>query len=67
MLKWINDKLRGWRTLIVNGLMAVMPILELTEFRDVLPQDWLKWYALGVVLANMYLRYITTTAVGRKQ
>ena len=58
--------MKGYRTIAANVLFAVVPILELTEFRDVLPPDWLPWYSLGVVLANLALRYVTTTPVGSK-
>lgn len=58
--------LKGWRTILANVLFAILPIVELTEFKAVLPQHWLPWYALAVVLANMALRWVTTTPVGRK-
>ena len=58
--------LRGWRTIVLNALFTIVPILELTEIRDVLPPHWQPWYALAVVLANMWLRYLTTTPVGKK-
>ena len=58
--------LKGWRTIAFNVLAAVLPILELTELRAVMPSEWLPWYTLGVVLANMALRKITTGPVGRK-
>ena len=58
--------MKGWRTVIFNVLAAIVPILELTELRAVIPAEWLPWYMLGVVLANMALRYVTTTPVGRK-
>jgi len=51
------------RTIIANVLMAVLPILSLTEFAAVLPREWLPYYALLMVLANMLLRAITTSAV----
>jgi hypothetical protein len=58
--------LKGYRTIIANVLLSVLPILELAEVRDVMPDDWLPWYALGLALANVALRYITTTPVGQK-
>jgi len=58
--------MKGFRTIVANILFAVVPVLELTEFRDVLPSEWLPWYTLSVVLANMALRVITTTPVGTK-
>lgn len=57
---------KGWRTVAANILFAILPVLELTEFRDVLPPDWLPWYVLGVALANLMLRAVTTTPVGKK-
>jgi uncharacterized integral membrane protein len=59
--------LKGFRTLLVNFLMAVVPVLQLTELADVMPDEWLSYYALAVVLLNMFLRYITTTPVGRSE
>lgn len=61
----IIEKLRGWRTLAFNAVAAALPVLELTEVRNVLPDHWLPWYALGIALANMYLRSITKTPVGK--
>lgn len=58
--------MKGWRTVVFNVLAAVLPILELTELRDVLPPDWLPWYALAVAIGNIWLRSITTTPMGQK-
>jgi hypothetical protein len=65
-MKWLTHKLKGWRTIVANAVFAIVPVLELAEVRDVVPDDWLPWYSLFVVLANMYLRKITTTPVGKK-
>lgn len=54
------------RTIIANVLMAILPIMTLTEFQAVLPPEWMHWYALGMVLANMTLRSITTKPVAFK-
>lgn len=59
-------KIRGYRTVVVNAFLSIVPILELTEVRDVMPDDWLKWYALVLVFANMYLRSITKTPMGKR-
>lgn len=61
-----GNEMKGYRTIATNILFAVVPILELTELRDVMPNDWLPWYSLGVVLANLMLRYLTTTPMGQK-
>lgn len=57
--------LKGWRTIIINVLMSIIPFLELTEFKVLLPVNWLPYYALFIVAANLYLRKITTTPIGR--
>ncbi len=59
--------MKGWRTIVANGFMSIMPILELTELTDVMPAEWLPWYALGMALINMFLRSVTTTPMGRKE
>lgn len=58
---------KGYRTIIINALASILPILELTEVMNVMPPDWQPWYALGLVLLNLFLRAITTTPVGRKE
>lgn len=56
--------MRGWRTVLVNVLLAIMPALELAEVTDVLPDAAKSWYVLLVALANLWLRTITTTPIG---
>lgn len=57
--------MKGFRTIIANALFMVLPVLEMSELVAVIPDEWLPWYALGMALANMVLRYITTTPVGQ--
>ncbi|MEG9884049.1 MAG: hypothetical protein V6Z86_05445 [Hyphomicrobiales bacterium] len=66
-MTWLKQKLKGWRTIATNILFAAIPFIELTEWRNVLPESWLPWYALSIALANMGLRYITTTPMGRSK
>ena len=54
----MNDMLKGWKT--------VVPVLELTELKGLVPADYLPFYGLAVALGNVYLRSITTTAIGKK-
>lgn len=58
--------MKGYRTVVANALMSVLPILELSEFAAVLPIEWMPYYTLGVVLANMWLRSLTTTPLGKQ-
>ena len=62
----MSDMFKGWKTVAFNVLAAVVPILELTELKGLVPADYLPFYALVVALGNVYLRSITTTAIGKK-
>lgn len=62
----ITARLKGWRTIAFNVASAILPLLSLTELRDVMPDKWLPWYALIVALGNIYLRSRTTSPMGKK-
>ena len=64
MIKKIAKKTKGWRTIVINTALTITPILELTEVSDVMPENWLPWYALTVALINMALRAVTTSPIG---
>lgn len=57
---------KGWRTTIFNVAAAMIPILSASEFKDALPPEYLPYYILGIGLINVYLRYKTDTAIGKK-
>lgn len=65
--------LRGFRTIVVNAIMAlpllaepVGQILNAPELRDLIPAHYLPYYGLGMVIVNMILRSITSTPIGRR-
>lgn len=58
--------LKGYKTLVFNLLAAVVPLLELTELKAVVPDDYMPIYMLVVALGNVYLRTITTSPVGKQ-
>lgn len=60
----ILKKLKGFRTILVNICLAIMPILEMNEMMDILPNHYEAPYAVLIALANLYLRSVTTTPVG---
>jgi len=55
----------GYRTLIFNFIAALLPLLEMTEMTAMVPPEYLNYYIIAVALANVGLRVITTTPVGR--
>lgn len=63
----IATRLKGYRTLIVNLLLAAMPVLEMTEVLSVLPKGYEAPYAIFIALINLYLRTVTTTSMGKPQ
>jgi hypothetical protein len=65
-MEWLRNKLKGYRTVAVNSLLMVMPILEMSELLSVLPDGWQNWYAIAMAVINLWLRSITTTPLGKK-
>ncbi len=66
LIGWLMACLKGWRTMLLNTLVLIMPILELSEITAVMPDGWQPWYVIVVALGNMMLRSLTTTPVGVK-
>tara|TARA_R110000824_G_scaffold44036_1_gene128434 strand:+ start:1356 stop:1571 length:216 start_codon:yes stop_codon:yes gene_type:complete len=62
----IKDAFKGYKTVIFNLLAAIVPLMELTEMKGVVPEESLPFYVLAVALGNLYLRTVTTTPVGKK-
>jgi hypothetical protein len=60
------SKFKGWKTVTFNVLATVVPLLELTEIKGIVPEEYLPFYALAVAMGNVYLRSITTTPMGKK-
>ncbi len=65
-MKTLLINLKGWRTLILNVLLSILPILQLTELRGVIPVEYLPWYALVVAVLNIWMRALTSTSLGQK-
>lgn len=62
----MTDMFKGWKTVTFNVLAAIVPILELTEMKGIVPEEYLPFYALAVAVGNVYLRSVTTTPMGKK-
>lgn len=58
-------KLKGWRTLAANILTIVTSVLELSRVTDYLSNDQALWFVVGLAGANIALRLLTSTPVGR--
>jgi uncharacterized membrane protein (DUF106 family) len=44
--------------LILDGLMFIVPFLELTELMAVIPLEWLPWYMLATVVLRRLIRVL---------
>jgi len=63
----IKPYTKGWRTVALNVFAMVLPIASLTEWNSVLPREWLPYYVLGLGVANILMRSLTTTPMGKHQ
>ena len=66
--------MKGWRTVAVNAVAALPVLADVLlavttdpAVADLIPDQWAAYYALFVVLVNLYLRTITTTPLGRRE
>lgn len=65
---------KGWRTIATN-VVALLPVVAdviasmLTDgaFADLLPAELMPAYTIALVMANVYLRTVTTTPLGRRE
>jgi len=65
--------MKGYRTIAAN-VLAALPIVAdvVLAFAvegggDLIPTEYVPYYTLAVLLANVYLRTITTTPVGKRE
>lgn len=54
---------KGWKTVLFNILAAIVPVLEVSGADLGLDGTGLAFYGLGVTIANLVLRFVTTTPV----
>ncbi len=52
---------------MVAAAFAVIPILQLNEVAVIIPDEYMDYYTLGLVLATMWMRKKTTTALGNSE
>ena len=72
-LSWLREKLKGWKTIIIGSLAAApLALLQLAEQlslidpKTILPDPWGARVALGLAVAMILLRLVTTGPVGSK-
>lgn len=57
--------MKGWRTLGLNLAVAGFGVFEATDWSGVLGNNNAGWVLTGIGVANMVLRSLTTTPVGK--
>lgn len=65
--------MKGYRTVLANLVMGLPLLVEMflqvfvsPQFGAIIPAEWLPRYALAVVVANLILRAVTSTPLGKK-
>ena len=65
---------KGWRTIAANGVFLIPFLIEALgyvigspEIKAIIPNEYLPAFGVFVVIANIFLRTQTNTAVGKKQ
>lgn len=72
-----KEKLKGFRTVLINTALLLLPSWEFVvllaqemarapELPSILPEKWLPLYAIFAAVVNIYMRTVTTTAIGRR-
>lgn len=58
--------LKGWRTVIVNGAIAVVGVLATAKWPELVPAQYAAPIVAVIGMVNLFLRSITDTVVGKK-
>lgn len=73
MFKTLREKIKGWKTMIWNGFIALAPVMmvSLDRLQAVDLSQYMTWYmaiAVGFAVSavGVWLRYVTTGPVGSK-
>ncbi len=59
--------LKGWKTMLVSLLIAVIGVLQATDWATIVRPDEVGPVMLGVGILVAVLRVVTTTPIGRKE
>lgn len=60
--------MKGWRTLLFAIGVAIVGVLEATDWAELVPDGPEKgWYLLAISIGIAVLRVLTTTPVGRSE
>jgi hypothetical protein len=63
-MKKLLQRFKGRRTQLIAAVSTIIPILELSEWRSIIPADYWPYFAIGLALLMLVMRQITTSPVG---
>lgn len=75
----MRARLKGYRTILINGAVAAAAVVVevllplgsalvgMPEAREIIPAGAWPWIVVGVNMANMALRAVTDTPVGKAE
>lgn len=59
--------LKGYRTVIVAFLAALIPVLQQADIVALVPEGWELVYAMGIAALMTYMRSITSTSLFKSE
>ena len=60
--------LKGWKTIIFSGAVALLGVAQATDWTSVLgTSPYVGWIVTGIGIAGAILRTVTTTPVGQSK
>ena len=58
---------KGWRSYAVAAAVAVLGVLEVTDFTHLVTGQNAGWWLLGIAVVKAVLRTVTTTPPGKAE
>jgi len=62
----VKNKLKGYKTILLNGALAILPVLQVVDVAPLMNPKQAAAYGLVVAVSNAILRCYTTTSVFKK-
>lgn len=58
MKQWLKNKWKKTLNAVLDTLLFVVPVLEVSELIAVIPHEYLAWYMLGALILRRSARYL---------
>lgn len=67
MWAYISAAFSGWKTVSFNLLAVIVVVAEMSEFQDLMPDEWRAFLPVIVAIGNLLLRHKTRGPVAYKK